>query len=101
MARGDRSCPSILPPITAGDGSQGFVLQGELANDYSGYSVASAGDVNGDGLDDVIVGARYADGPAGATSMPDTATSSSAGPAGRRVSLGVAAITAGDGGRAS
>jgi hypothetical protein len=44
-----------LSAIAAGTG--GFVIKGESANDYSGYSVSSAGDVNGDGLDDLIVGA--------------------------------------------
>jgi FG-GAP repeat len=43
------------------DGSTGFKLSGDAAGDRSGYSVASAGDVNGDGFADVIVGARYAD----------------------------------------
>jgi Ca2+-binding RTX toxin-like protein len=42
------------------DGSNGFRLGGVGENDFSGVSVASAGDVNGDGFDDVIVGARYA-----------------------------------------
>ena len=40
---------------------EGFVLRGAAAYDYAGCSVASAGDVNGDGFDDLIVGARYAD----------------------------------------
>ncbi|PXW89857.1 FG-GAP repeat protein [Nitrosomonas sp. Nm84] len=43
------------------DGSNGFRLDGVEANDRSGYSVNTAGDVNGDGFDDVIVGATDAD----------------------------------------
>ena len=43
------------------NGSNGFRLDGERKYDFSGSSVSNAGDVNGDGFDDVIVGARYAD----------------------------------------
>ena len=39
------------------DGSNGFRLDGENRDDYSGYSVSSAGDVNGDGYDDLVIGA--------------------------------------------
>ncbi len=38
------------------DGSNGFVLNG-VANSYSGYPVSGAGDINGDRVDDLIIGA--------------------------------------------
>jgi hypothetical protein len=44
------------------NGSNGFAINGIAARDYSGYSVSSAGDVNGDGFDDLIIGAPFADG---------------------------------------
>ena len=43
--------------MSAGDA----VLTGVTAGDYAGYAVAGAGDVNGDGYDDVVVGAYGAD----------------------------------------
>ena len=41
------------------DGTSGFRLSG--SGDDAGHSVVIAGDINGDGFDDLIVGARYAD----------------------------------------
>ena len=41
--------------------SDGFKITGEDANDAAGASVASAGDVNGDGFGDIIVGAHWGD----------------------------------------
>ena len=43
------------------DGSNGFVINGINDTDRSGRSVSGAGDINGDGVDDVIIGASIAD----------------------------------------
>lgn len=43
-------------------GTAGFAVEGETVADFAGLSVSDAGDVNGDGYDDVIVGAKNADG---------------------------------------
>src|SRR5262245_38877749 len=37
------------------DGTTGFKVSGAVASDFSGGSVASAGDINGDGFADVII----------------------------------------------
>ena len=54
--------PAVFPlasllPAGGGDGSAGFVLAGIDAVDYSGISVSAAGDLNGDGIDDLVIGA--------------------------------------------
>ena len=51
--------PVSLSNVAAGTG--GFVINGIDSGDFSSYSVSGAGDINGDGLADLIVGAMYAD----------------------------------------
>ncbi len=43
------------------NGSNGFRMTGAAAGDMSGYAVSSAGDFNGDGIDDLVIGALFAD----------------------------------------
>ncbi len=50
-----------LIDLSAMPGGTGLRIDGGVAGDRSGGSVAAAGDVNGDGLADVIIGARGAD----------------------------------------
>lgn len=50
-----RSAVSSLADL---DGTNGFSLDGVNRNGNSGYSVSSAGDFDGDGFDDLFIGAR-------------------------------------------
>ncbi|MEZ6191652.1 MAG: Ig-like domain-containing protein, partial [Phycisphaerales bacterium] len=43
------------------DGTNGFKINAQVSRDSLGVSVASAGDVNGDGIDDLVIGADLAD----------------------------------------
>jgi len=47
------------PDLTKLDGTNGFEIQGLAGDDMNGFSVASAGDVNGDGFADLIIGIPY------------------------------------------
>src|SRR5687768_179508 len=57
----NRIAPAFVFNLADLDGANGFKLSGAAADDYAGFSVRDAGDVNGDGLDDVIIGAVDAD----------------------------------------
>ncbi|MFO1171321.1 MAG: VCBS domain-containing protein [Hyphomicrobiaceae bacterium] len=52
--------------------AQGLRFAGIDAGDQLGWSVSSAGDVNGDGFDDLLIGARYAEDTAGAANEGET-----------------------------
>ncbi|WP_425340760.1 integrin alpha, partial [Crocosphaera watsonii] len=41
------------------DGSNGFVINGIDQGDFSGYDLSGAGDINGDGFDDILIGALF------------------------------------------
>ena len=53
--------PNLIPLGAVALGSGGFALDGEAEANASGRSVSQAGDVNGDGVDDIIIGAPNAD----------------------------------------
>lgn len=57
---GSASLPSVIDLSVVG--SAGLTIYGAGNGDQSGSAVASAGDVNGDGYADFMIGASYADG---------------------------------------
>jgi len=59
----------ILGPVSSGRidaADAGYSLSGESSSDYAGYSVALVGDTDGDGNDDILVGA-YGDDDGGSS----------------------------------
>nr|MDZ8049732.1 hypothetical protein [Nostoc sp. DedQUE02] len=58
---GSKSGFSAQLNLSTLNGANGFAINGINPNDISGISVSSAGDINGDGIDDLIIGASGAD----------------------------------------
>ncbi|MSR14691.1 MAG: hypothetical protein EXR86_09045 [Gammaproteobacteria bacterium] len=52
---------TVALELVALAGTNGFRISGEAADDRSGYSVSSAGDVNGDGFEDLLIGLYFAE----------------------------------------
>ncbi len=54
---GDQASLSAVVNTTTLNAASGFTIDGETASDASGTAVARAGDMNGDGIGDIVIGA--------------------------------------------
>ena len=57
---GSKNGWSSVLSLSTLNGTNGFKIDGENGGDYSSHSVSNAGDINGDGIDDLVIGAFYA-----------------------------------------
>ncbi|WP_271783137.1 HYR domain-containing protein, partial [Aquimarina algiphila] len=64
-----QGCPEV--PISILDGTNGFLIEGINEKNLFGNSVKRAGDVNGDGVSDIIIGAPYDPNDRDATEIGD------------------------------
>ncbi|MCW2336749.1 hypothetical protein M2337_000982 [Sphingobium sp. B2D3A] len=58
---GTSGAPLNVSALTAATNTRGFVISGSSANDVTGFSVSGSGDINGDGLSDLVMAAYGAD----------------------------------------
>src|SRR5262245_50445667 len=84
--------------VNVAAGAGGFVIHGQDAGDHSGYSVSSAGDINGDGFDDVIIGAKDGDGPGNTRDGAGDSYVAFGKASGFAAEIDLAAVAAGNGG---
>ena len=88
---------SIFPAwvdLNALNGTNGFAVVGAMTGDRSGETIAGVGDFNNDGIDDIGLGAQYAD-PNGASSGAVHILFGSPGPRAASLRLGALPSTAG------
>jgi hypothetical protein len=64
---GDNEGFSPILDLGSLDGTKGFIIEGIANNSQFGHAVAGVGDVNGDGFDDIAIGAPFANGSGGST----------------------------------
>ena len=59
--------PAVFNLYNNLNGINGFMIPGLASGDDSGQSISMADDINGDGLSDIVLGARYANANTGAS----------------------------------